>query len=59
MRPNSLMYRYIYRRFFAWRHEKEGISGRLTEKQIRIYAAMAIAIGVFIVVTGLIVIVSS
>jgi hypothetical protein len=59
LHPDSLMYRYIYYRFFAWRHEKEEISGRLTEKQIRIYAIMAIVIGAFIIVTGLMVIIGS
>ena len=59
LHPNSLMYRYIYYRFFAWRHRQEELSGGLTEKQIRIYAITAVVIGVFMVMTGLVVMLGS
>lgn len=55
LHPDSYMYRRIYYRFFAWRRRDVERSPKLTDRQIRLYAVAVVVIGVFGIVTGVIV----
>jgi hypothetical protein len=54
LRPDSLMYRYIYFRWFAWRQGTHEDSVRLSDKQIRQYAVGGVVVGIVVVILAVI-----
>lgn len=54
LRPDSLMYRYIYLRWYAWRRGTREDSVRPSDKQIRYYAVRGVVVGIIVVILGVI-----
>jgi hypothetical protein len=52
LRPNSLMYRYIYFRWYAWRRGEQKDTVSLTNEQIRHYAVRGVAVGIVLVMVA-------
>ena len=53
LRPNSLLYRYLYVDWHTWPRGRRENSGKLTDRQIRYYALTGVLGGIVLIVVGL------